>query len=336
MAKCAKCNKLVNRKSPGLQCGKCNKWMHSSCASISNDQLAALYTTEAADWKCRGCIGSAKQKRISVILPDEDEDNTDTDSVTPGPGPILDANSQKILTTVLATIRREIKDTIQEELKKTLQFYSDKIDDYQNTMDKCEEKIKTMENQYKDLNNKYLHMKNNYEAFYIKLNSIEQNKLENTLEICGIPREEGENLIEKTNKIGEIIKQDSADVVKVFRKEYKAPAARKRNSSTVVVQLREGRRDQWLDAAKTSTITPRHIGQDGDGRIYLREALTPATAYLLWKTKSELKDTNIVQFVWCKRGNILIRKSEKDKIHIVRSENDVEKWVTSMRKDSEV
>ncbi|CAH2250300.1 jg3666 [Pararge aegeria aegeria] len=146
MPKCAKCNKVITKKSPGLQCGRCNKWMHGECVALSHDQLTALHSTEA-DWKCRGCVGSSKQKRMSVILPDpEEEDITDTDSITAGVS--LDSNSQKILATVLSTIRHEIRDSIQEELKRTLKFYSDKIDDFQIKIDNYEEKIKTIENQY--------------------------------------------------------------------------------------------------------------------------------------------------------------------------------------------
>lgn len=330
MAKCAKCNKVVTKKNPGILCGRCNKWMHGECVSLSHEQLTTLHATEA-DWKCRACSGSSKQKRISIILPDPEEDDvTDTDSITAGAS--IDPNSQKMLTTVLSTIRHEIRETIQEELKRTLQFYSDKMDDFQIKIDNYEEKIKLVENQCKDLNNKYTNMKNNLESIQIKLNTLEQEKIENTLEISGIPKEEQENLTEIVKKIGSVINQDNNDIKKIYRKESKGLASRKRHASVVVLTLREGCRDRWLEAAKSCTITPRVLGRDGEGRIYLREALTPATAYLLWKTKSELKDTNLVQFVWCKRGNILIRKSENEKIHSIRSESDVEKWVTALKK----
>ncbi|XP_039750833.1 uncharacterized protein LOC120627060 [Pararge aegeria] len=149
--------------------------------------------------------------------------------------------------------------------------------------------------------------------------------------MSGIPKEQQENLSEIVRKIGNAINQDNNDIKKIYRKESKGSASQKRHSSVVVLTLREGCRDKWLEAAKACSLSPRVIGKDGEGRIHLREALTPATAYLLWKTKSELKDTNLVQFVWCKRGNILIRKSENDKIFAIRSESDVEKWVTALK-----
>ncbi|KAJ8709457.1 hypothetical protein PYW08_009461 [Mythimna loreyi] len=92
----------------------------SSSSSSKTDQLNVLYSTDAVDWRCRSCIGSAKPKRLSCILPDvDDEDITDTEN-------LMDTN---ITQRILSDIRREVRDIIKEELQSTLQFYSDKIDE---------------------------------------------------------------------------------------------------------------------------------------------------------------------------------------------------------------
>ena len=139
MVKCLKCSKIVTKKSPGLQCNKCSKWLHGSCANISAEQLSALFTTESADWKCRNCTGSGKPKRLSFIMPDAEEE-VDTDSEQ------QQIQAPTITHKILSDIRREVREVVRDELQTALQFYSDKIDEY-------EVKIKDYENQCYELKN---------------------------------------------------------------------------------------------------------------------------------------------------------------------------------------
>ncbi|CAK1579248.1 unnamed protein product [Parnassius mnemosyne] len=53
MFKCSQCNKIVTKKSPGIQCDKCSKWTHGECAAISEEQLNVLNSTDFVDWKCQ-------------------------------------------------------------------------------------------------------------------------------------------------------------------------------------------------------------------------------------------------------------------------------------------
>lgn len=147
MVKCNKCSKLINKKNPGIQCNKCSKSLHCVCASISTEQLNALYTTDCVDWKCRSCAGSTPQKRISCIMPDsEDEENTTTE--------IPSSTQNKITQQILSDIRREVREIIRNELQTTLQFLSDKVDDYEQKIKEYENSNKRIEHHCKDLQNK--------------------------------------------------------------------------------------------------------------------------------------------------------------------------------------
>lgn len=325
MAKCTKCNKLVSKKSPGIQCNKCNKWLHATCASLTNEQLSTLYATEAADWKCRVCTSHSKHKRISVILPEPEEDEATDTELTPQPN-MADSKTITDVYRQLTDIRRQIREDIQDEIKRSLQFYSDKIDDFQQQINKYEEQVRTTENKYKDLNNKYTNLKLKYNLIEQKTNAMEQMQHSTKLEICGIAKQNNENLLEITQKICKKLQHDESDIIRVHRKESTAPAAKKRNHSVVVVTLREGdKRDEWLQAAKSTTITAADLGREGGDKIFLRESLTPAMASLLWKAKADLKTTNLYKFVWCKRGTILARKGESEKIKVIRCEEDIER-----------
>ncbi|KAJ8708100.1 hypothetical protein PYW08_010466 [Mythimna loreyi] len=321
MVKCAKCGKLVTKKCPGIQCSKCSKWIHASCASITADQLNVLYSTDAVDWRCRSCIGSAKPKRLSCILPDvDDEDITDTEN-------LMDTN---ITQRILSYIRREVRDIIKEELQSTLQFYSDKIDEYEQKINGFENKLKLVENQNMELKNKYKNLELKHDVMEQKLNAIEQQKLANNIDICGVAETEDVNSVLKN--LCTKLKLQPDNVVNMYRKKNKRSETKSEKvPPVIIVTLKEGCRDSWLQVAKTHSITGKDLGCGEDNKIYLRESLSPTTAYLLWATKAALKFTNICKFVWYKNGQILVKRDKKGKTYNVRSEKDIQKLVSDFK-----
>lgn len=315
MAKCAKCSKVINKKSPGLQCGKCVKWFHATCGSLSIEQLTSLSSTDSVDWQCNTCRGGAKSRRLSYILPDEEDDDS-TEAIP--------LSATTMTQQMLHQIKVEVQNIIKTELQRTLQFYSDKIDDYECKLQNYEKQLKLLDNQCYDLKNNVKNINLKYSVLENKLNTMEQQQLSNQLEICGIKEKENEKTEELVKNVAIKIEQNPEDIVKVYRKRKRLPTTTKRNElpSSIIVVLREGTRDLWLDAAKKTTILPAYIGGQGDSKVYLRESITPATAHLLWKTKEMLRGE--YSFIWCKRGSVLIRKQEKDKVITIRSLQELE------------
>ncbi|KAL4718439.1 hypothetical protein ACJJTC_009316 [Scirpophaga incertulas] len=153
----------------------------------------------------------------------------------------------------------------------------------------------------------------------------EQHQIINQIEICGLKEAEEEKPEELAKNVAKIINQNTEDVVKAYRKKKRHQTrnkATKRESSAITVILREGTLDLWLDAAKKTNIQSADVGSMGDGKVYLRESLTPATAYLLWKTKEMLRGE--YRYIWCKHGTILARRQENDKIITIRSLQELE------------
>ncbi|CAH0723617.1 unnamed protein product, partial [Brenthis ino] len=313
MVKCIKCTKTITKKLPGLQCGKCNKWLHALCAGLTSDQLITLNSTEAIDWKCRTCAEGTKSRRLSCIMPDiedEGDDNTDPEFLIP---------DNNMTQQILREIRNEIKDIVQFELQRSLKYYSDKIDDYEERMKLYETRIKTVENQCVDLKNNLKNMSLKYDVLEGKCNQLEQAQLSQQLEVCGVKEVEREDTMEIIKNVASKINTDISDVIKAYRK--KVPAHKRTESkriesphNPITVILRNGVRSAWLEASKKVKFSARDIGAEGEQNLYLRESLTPATAYLLWKTKSELKVRHGFKYVWCKNGTVLARKSENEKI----------------------
>lgn len=259
-----------------------------------------------------------RPKRISCIIADteaEDEDASDTE-----------ITKNVILQQILRDIRREVKDIIREELQTTLNFYSEKIDDYEAKIKKFEINMKTLDNKCNDLQNNLKNSNLKIGILEQKVNIHEQNQLSNNLEICGIKEVEHENLTDITTNLCEKLKLKPDDVVKVYRKRRN----NKKNVDlmTLTVLLRDGCRESWLEAAKNTPIHANELGcDDEDTKVYLRESLTPATAYLLWRAKEELKKTNLYKYVWCKNGVILVKKNDdpKSKSYPVRAIQDIQR-----------
>lgn len=324
MVKCAKCSKIVNKKNPGVQCNNCNKWYHGPCAFLTVEQMSALSLTDSVDWKCRGCK-STQTKRISVILPDQEEEESDSEgSNTKGQEKLLYEIRQEV-----REMRNMVREIIRDELQSTLQFYSKKIDDYEEKLHEFETKSKLADNQIKNLTNVTKNLQLRNEVLEQKLNKIEQAQMYNSIEICGIP-EKVQDVKKIAEKCAVVIKQKPEGIIEVQRKKIiqkpgAAQAARASADAPIVVTLREGNQKAWLLAAKETTFSGSDLGIEGVTKVYIRASLSPSTAYLLWKAKSELKAKSLCKFVWCRDGIIMVRKAEGDKkIYYVRSIGDID------------
>lgn len=253
-------------------------------------------------------------------LEDEGDDNTDPEFLIP---------DNNMTQQILREIRNEIKDIVQSELQRSLKYYSDKIDDYEERMKLYETRIKTVENQCSDLKNNLKNMSLKYDVLEGKCNQLEQAQLSQQLEVCGVKETEREDTMEIIKSVASKINTDISDVIKAYRK--RVPAHKRTESkrtesppNPITVILRNGVRSAWLEASKKVKFSARDIGAEGEQNLYLRESLTPATAYLLWKTKSELKVRHSFKYVWCKNGTVLARKSENEKIISLHSLQQLE------------
>lgn len=333
MVKCAKCSKLVTKKSPGIQCSKCNKWLHNGCAQLTLEQVNTLYQMESADWKCGSCMNTkgAKPKRLSFVLPDlEDEETPDLENqadLLSMPG------VKELLKEMVGRMQEEVSNIITNELQKSLQFYSDKIDEFEGKIKKHESQFKTIENRYIDLKNVCKNLQLRYESLEQKYHNLQQDNLASYIELCGVEAVENENIDDIVKTVSAELKQNSYDIITAYQKPPPKRTSQNKPMPVIVISLKQGCKDKWLQANKDITILPnKNEIVSGRPKIYLREALSPSVAYLLYKTKEELKKTGICKYVWFKEGTILVRKQEKDKIYKIKVESDITKIAEALKK----
>lgn len=127
----------------------------------------------------------------------------------------------------------------------------------------------------------------------------------NTIELHGIPQDEGENLFEIIKDIGKVLNVNVTDnhIDATHRLNYASGV------NPVIVKFA----NRWVcDMIKSSRrkkkIFANNIGfEDSQSRIYINVSLTKATSYLAMKTRKEFKRRNCA--VWVDDGaNIWVKK----------------------------
>lgn len=323
MLKCDKCKKNVTKKSPGLQCGKCELAVHATneCSGLSNKQLTALRASENLEWTCDTCQLSTSRR--SYVTPDEDDDDASTSGT-----PLAERHPSIDIKKLLQDLYKEINKTIKKELspiQQAIQFCSDKVDDFVEGMEVMSEKMKNIEKQTTAIKNHNVYLETKIQALEQRVQEMEQGKMLKCVEVAGIPDEDGEDLSKIVEQLAAKLKTDSKEIHSIQRLH-----SRKGVPRPILIKMKsKAARAQWSAAARAAkgTITVGDVVQSAAAAgqatetVYVREALTAYNKALFWKTKTDLKD--IYKYVWCSEGRILARKCDNDKVVVIRSETDI-------------
>lgn len=319
MKKCDKCNKTITKRSPGLECSRCEKLVHGNtlCSGLSNKQLTALRAAENLEWTCEECHKSSP-KRPSFYVPQDDGDDEDAEGN-------YQEHSQINVKQFLRDISVEMEKTMKKEVKeltKSLQFHSDKMDEVMESIEAFKQTITDLKRKNTELTNKNSHLETRIQALEQQFQSTEQQKYANHLEIANVPFNEKEDTSVLIEKIAKKLQLSTSEIESSKR----LPGKPERPGSILIKTKGESIQTKWLASAKTTTILVTDVMQNvsnNNEKIYIREALTPYNKMLLWNAKQELKST--YKFIWCKRGIIRARKDEESRTHILRSTEDIKK-----------
>lgn len=320
LKKCAKCNKNITKKVPGLECSRCDKIVHADpgCSKLSNKQLNTLKNSTGIEWSCEECLKNVS-RRSSFVIPEDDGEDDESESGTAGNAPTI--NTRKLV----QDISRELKKTFREEigsLEASLEFLSDQITTMDHSIKKQDSKIKSLENKNLELQNKNRNLELRMSALEQGMNTFEQKTLSTTLEVAGLPILPPAEVDKALGTIVSKLNMDGSDILNSRR----LPGT-KEKPGPIQVELKslEARR-QWVAAGKEKRLTvglliPDAPKEKADSRVFIREALTKNLKTLLYTTKTQLKSS--FQFIWCKDGKICVRKSSDSKIYYIRSIQDI-------------
>ncbi|CAF4959253.1 unnamed protein product [Pieris macdunnoughi] len=247
--KCYKCKKNITKKSPGIDCSRCNRIVHGDpvCAKLSNKQLNALRNSSSIEWSCDECQKNVS-RRSSFITPNDDSDDEDDEESEPKEQVNISNLNVKQL---VADISRELKKTFKAEMghiESSLNYLSDQ-----------------------------------------QLRSLEQGKLGDTLEVAGLPDTTPGQLKNVLEVLTGKLEVDNADIKSTQwskgTNERPGLLLIKLNSRTMQHQSITASKAKCITLGQILPEAPNEIINN---RIYVREALTKHIKTILYKTKSRL------------------------------------------------
>lgn len=332
MAKCKACNNVCTKKSPGIRCaGFCGETFHanSSCCDVSKNQLGLISGLPGNRWECAACRPRSDTRSIqtrsrnnhsqqalsipsamSVDAVSQRQHTESDDEVSDGE---IDGNRNhdNFGTADAKLILSEIK-----ELRKCVEFCSNKISDFESKLNKLNEYYKTTET----LKLENTKIKSDLHNLQLKVNELEQFNRANNVEIHNVPEQKDENLLTLFNKISNFLQFPYEDdkIDSIFRTQ----TVNKDKPKNIVVRFASKHtRDTFLVAAKKMRKNHKN-GFKVDNlseNIYINEHLPQHVKILLRDVRQKSKAENICKFVWVQNGNILARKNETSKIkHITK------------------
>lgn len=235
----------------------------------------------------------------------------------------------------LEAIMKQIKELcrINTTMQHSIDLSHEKIEENCNLVKKLDAKIEHCLSSVDELTARCNSLEKRNMEIISELNQLEQYSRSNCVDIVGIPEINGEcvyttvfrvaqilgvhlvkNEIDCCHRIGRVAQpnQHRNIIVKFanrWKKEEFIAARRVRQNLRV--------RDLTLDI-------PNIKMSDLDHPVYVNESLTRSNRQLLAKCR-EFRKTNKVQFLWIRRGQILMRMAEKSAVVVIKNEVDLNK-----------
>lgn len=158
--KCDTCKNNINRQNPGITCiGKCVSSYHYNCADISQAEKNALLASQNLNWICNTCKDQQKEPTGADVQP-------------------TNSDIMKMLM----------------EVRNSIQFCSNKIDDFEAKLNTYSEQIKLIA----PLQQECMLLRK-------QVADLEQRSRSNNVEIVGIPEKNKEDIASILSSIGKTI-----------------------------------------------------------------------------------------------------------------------------------
>ncbi|CAG9812886.1 unnamed protein product [Phaedon cochleariae] len=223
-------------------------------------------------------------------------------------------DAMKVLLTKIDSMFKAIVDVkaSQTEFAQSLQFYGNKIDDFNaqmETVKKVINTVDTMKQEIQHLNSEVSNLK--YDVEWLN----QQGRL-NNIEILGIPETTGKNLYNILDNIAGILEVPitKSDVTEIHRVQLNSEAAKKFPKPVIVKLNSQTIKNTVMQAARTHrrNLTLKNLNFRSEDPVYINEHLSPFFKTLLKKSRIFCKD-NGFKFCWSQ-----IRKIDRELTKIVR------------------
>lgn len=309
--KCGHCKKNIEDVKNRVQCvGPCENVYHGECAGLKTD--AALKTALKSGWRCQNqtCKYSLRSGSTSGM-------------------------SEDSMAKMLLELKKEIFskfDTDFGDIKKSMDFFSSKIDDFTKILNEEREKNKEQQRQFNILKEQHETLTN--EVYWLKSEvcDLQQYTRSTNLEISGVPETPNENINTVVDSIAKCIgvQVQPGDVLITHR----VPTKSKERPKPIIVQLRsKTERHNWIVAfRKKKDVTCRDFNPNlAPEKFYINEHLTAWNKGLLFECKAFSKK-NDYEYTWVSNGKIYIRKKTGSPATRIMSVGDLEEIERKIKK----
>lgn len=296
---CPKCNREVPDIDSGLTCLECGYAYHlSPCSGISEATFKAKGSALRKIWRCPTC---------KVVKSRGDSQGAKEDS-------------ELNLAIMLASINGKLdslmslKETV-SAIEKSIQVMSDKYDEVLKDLAEQKRETKHLKKRVETL--EQIDSGGEIERLRQEVNELERRSRKQNLEIHGIPKADNEDLLAKVNEVAKKLEVPDLDLNEVAAI-HRLPSRADKIPGIIVRFAHQTTRDEWL--------SKRQILRKSKDDAYIQENLAKQDRALLWETKEWAKTTNY-RYVWYNNGHVLVRKKDRELVHVIRSVDDLEKLV---------
>lgn len=309
---CFICNCFTN---DGVQCSVCTHQLCFSCGGVSEAGYRKLGPDRRASWKCPQC----KSSPYSATSPKK-----------PLAPPADSASIELVLTELrdmkrqianLCTVVEEFKELKKEisELRKSCEYASAKLDDYDAKLVHVDRKIGEISN----LQIVVTSTQNTMTGLKAEVEAMEQWARLSNVEIRGVPFKKDENLFKVVESIG---KAAGYEIQRSQLNYISRVPTYSKDKNIVVSFINRYVKEEFIAAARSfKELKASDIGfSNSTQRIFVNDHLTPASKNLLSKAKQKASDLGYI-YKWVKYGKNHIRKNDSSPVIIINKDSDLNK-----------
>ena len=323
---CLVCTKTIGKMGFKLQCGgECKRWVHLGCTSIKKEDIEGSRRAEI-QYFCKSCEEDSGGQSSS-----EEEDESDSFSVKSSPprlnhrqsflnkkkhSPSPKMKSKNITNKdMLDYLTKQF-----EKLEKAVTFNGNMMEDIEKTVKKIMEENKSMKKEVEASKKKIFDLEQELQLLKHKTGKMEEEERCKNVIVIGLqPKTKDEARCD----VGKIFKKldaaipdgdvsiqviSSSNVTKPVLVTFKSVEQKE-----MVMQRRKDKR----------TLDSLECGLSGEKRsLFINDDLPRDTRMLFNKARS-LKEHNY-KFVWCKYGNVYVRKSDNSEVIKISNLEQVE------------
>lgn len=216
----------------------------------------------------------------------------------------------------------EVKSDNIKQLTESVQYMSDKFDNFNITVNRLLNEMKEL----KEQNTKLLvineKLSNEVQFLKTKVDDLEQRTLEKAVEIVGIPITTNENCKSLVEEITHKLNIE-CNIIKAYR----ITTHYKTDMKIIAWLSNIDDKNRLLSVAKRMKLNGNQYNENWpQSKLYINNHLTKVKRLLLGKSKAMAKEKGY-KYVWMSGIDILVRKEEHGKVIRIKEENDLNKII---------